>query len=369
MQLHEMRSTVATKLHVLVLTLAAVSGTISIACSAPDSAKMLSPTRVYQITAPFTDDEGDVAMNISGLACMPTDMPPSTCMVIDDQGRFAQVALIGNGHVAAGVRLPLIGRKPSRGTVGQPPTEIACSDGERKFGDLDGEAAAHAPPFFYIVGSHGCSRHSNKFRSSSFILARIPEQQVASVNLSLDPSSVQTTYRLSEALAASPRIRPYFTQDLMNANGVNVEGLAAVRGMLFVGLRAPTIGGNSFIVAIDADRLFDKMATITEDDLRVISVPIGAGRGIRDLARLNDEQLLVLSGPAQDAPVPFEIHVLDIEAGTTTLLGTLGELPDAAGAKAEAISVLSQHGNAIDILVMFDGLASGGPREYTIMMK
>jgi hypothetical protein len=359
----------AMKSHTLAFALAGLCGAASIAHSGPDPARTLSPTRIYQVTTPFTDDDGEVARNISGLACMPADAVPSTCLVIDDQGRFAQVALIGNGHVAAGVKLPLIGRKPSRGTVGQPPTEIACSDGERKFGDLDGEAVAHAPPFFYIVGSHGCSRHSNKFRSSSFILARIPEQQVVSVNLSLDPSSVQTTYRLSEALAAAPRIRPYFTQDLMNANGVNVEGLAAVRGMLFVGLRAPTIGGNSFIVAIDADRLFDKMATITEDDLRVISVPIGAGRGIRDLARLNDEQLLVLSGPAQDAPVPFEIHVLDIEAGTTTLLGTLGELPDAAGAKAEAISVLSQHGNAIDILVMFDGLASGGPREYTIMMK
>jgi hypothetical protein len=79
--------------------------------------------------------------------------------------------------------------------------------------------------------------------------------------------------------------------------------------------------------------------------------------------------LLILSGPAQDAPVSFEIHLLDIKAGTTTLLGTLGELPDAPGAKAEAISVLSQHGNVVDILVMFDGLPSGGPREYTIIMK
>jgi Protein of unknown function (DUF3616) len=355
------------KLHALAV--AALGGTISIACSAADSTKILSPTRIYQVTAPFTDDNGEVAMNISGLACMPTDAAPSTCLVIDDQGRFAQIAFIGNGQVAAGARLPVIGRKPSRNTLGQPPAETACSDGERKFRDLDGEAVAYAAPFFYVVGSHGCSRHSNKFRSSSFILARIPERQVASVNLSLDPSSVQTTYRLSEALAASPRIRPYFTQDLMNANGVNVEGLAVVRGMLFVGLRAPTIGGNSFIVTIDADRLFDEIATIAEDDLRVISVPIGGGRGIRDLTRLNDEQLLVLSGPSQDTPVPFEIHVLDIEAGTTTLLGTLSELPDAAGAKAEAISVLSRHGDAIDILVMFDGLPSGGPREYTIIMK
>jgi hypothetical protein len=93
--------------------------------------------------------------------------------------------------------------------------EIGCSDGERKFRGLDGEAVAYAAPFFYVVGSHGCSRHSNKFRSSSFILARIPERQVASAARTLDPSSVETTYRLSEALAAIPWIRPYFTQEAM----------------------------------------------------------------------------------------------------------------------------------------------------------
>jgi hypothetical protein len=34
-------------------------------------------------------------------------------------------------------------------------------------------------------------------------------------------------------------------------------------------------------------------------------------------------------------------------------------MPNATGAKADPISVLSQHGNAVDVLVMFDGLKSG----------
>jgi hypothetical protein len=359
------------KSRTLALAGAALCGTVSIAWSTPDPAKMLSPTRIYQVAAPFTDDEGNVATNISGLACMPTDAAPSTCLVIDDQGRFAQVAFIGNGQVAAGARLPLIGRKPSRDTVGQPQAETGCSAGERKFKDLDGEAVAYAAPFFYVVGSHGCSRHSNKFRNSSFILARISERQVAnpSAAATSDPSNVETTYRLSEALAAIPRIRPYFTQDLMSENGVNVEGLAVVGGKLLAGLRAPNLDGKAFILAINTDRLFDERASIKEGDVQTISVPIGANRGIRDLARLNDGQLLILSGPAQDARVPFQIHVLDIMAETTTLLGTLDDLPDATGAKAEAISVLSQRGKLVDILVMFDGLPSGGPREYTIIMK
>jgi hypothetical protein len=350
------------------LALATLCGSVSIACSGPDSAK-ISPTRIYQVTTPFTDDDGEVAMNISGLACIPTDAAPSTCLVIDDQGRFAQIAIIGNGRVTAGARLALIGRKPSRDTVGQPPAEIGCSDGEGKFKDLDGEAVAYAAPFFYVVGSHGCSRHSNKFRSSSFILARVPGRQVANAARLFDPSSVETSYRLSEALAAAPEIRPYLTQDLMSANGVNVEGMAVAGGKLFAGLRAPTLDGKAFIVAINADKLFEERASINQSGVQAISAPLGAGRGIRDLARLDDGQLLILSGPAQDARVPFEIYVLDITTEATTLLATLGELPDATGAKAEAISVLSQRGKLIDILVMFDGLENGGPREYTILLK
>jgi hypothetical protein len=348
---------------------AALCGAVSIARSASDSEKLLAPTQTFEVTAPFTDDDGEVATNISGLACLPADAAPSTCLVIDDQGRFAQIAFIGNGRVAAGPRLPLIGKRPSSDTVGQPPAETGCSDGERKFRDLDGEAVAYAAPFFYVAGSHGCSRHSNKFRLSSFILARVPERQLASVAQAFDPSGVETSYRLSEALAAVPQIRPYLTQDLMSANGLNVEGLAIAGGKLFAGLRAPTLDGKAFIIAVDAEKLFDRSVPIGKGEAHVISVPLGSGRGIRDLTRLDDGQLLIMSGPAQDAPVPFEIHALDIKAETTKLLGTLGDLPDAMGAKAEAISVLSRHGDVIDVLVMFDGLPSGGPREYTIIMK
>ncbi len=357
----------------LLVSAAAFFGALSIAYSDPNTAKVLSSTRIYQVTKPFTDDEGAVAVNISGLACMLADAARSTCLVVDDQGRFAQVAAIGNGTVTAGARLPLIGRKPSKDTVGQPPDLVGCSGGERKFRDIDGEAVAYASPFFYVVGSHGCSRRSNKFRSSSFILARIPESQVAGSTFdqasSFDSSSVKTTYRLSEALAAVPQIRQYFTRDLMSANGLNVEGLAVAGGKLFAGLRAPTLDGRAFIVTIDAYKLFDERASINEGNAHAISVQLGQGRGIRDLARLNDGQLLILSGPAQDAQIPFEIHVLDIAAETSMLVATLGELPGFAEAKAEAISVLAQHGSLVDVLLMFDGLQSGGPREYTISLR
>jgi len=356
-----------------VIAVVLFGATGSSACLDAACADTLLPTRIYQITEPLIDDQGRIATNISGLACMTTAAVRSLCLVIDDQGRFAQAATLESGRIAAGARLPLVGSKASRDTVGRPPAQPGCSGGAGKYKDIDGEAVAYASPFFYVVGSHGCSRHSEKFRSSSFILARIPEAGVAgalsSPPLIFDPSSVKTTYRLSEALAAAPGVRPYFTRDLLGANGLNIEGLVVSGGKLFAGLRAPTLDAKAFIVAIDVDRLFDPAATIGESDARVISVPLGPDRGIRDLALLKDGRLLVLSGPAQDAQLPFEIHILDIVHETTALLGTLSESTGPPNGKAEAISVLSQHDNVVDVLVMFDGLPSGGPREYRLSLK
>jgi hypothetical protein len=369
--LHAESRTMANGRHAVILAAVVLYGTVSIACS--ETGIELLPTRIYQVIKPFVNDEGDLATNISGLACLPADDSRSTCIVVDDEGRFAQIAIVGNGQITAGARLPLIGTKLSRDTVGQPPVRVGCSGGNAKFKDMDGEAAAYSSSFFYVVGSHGCSRHGNKFRRSAFILARIPKAQVVGAasgrNSVFDASSVQTTYRLSEAMVAVPQIQQYFTRDLTSANGLNIEGLAVDGRKLYAGLRAPVLDGNSFIVEVDVEKLFDETSSISKSDVRAILAPLGPNRGIRDLAWLKNGRLLILSGPAQDAKLPFDIQLLDIATGTITLMGTLPELTDAAGAKAEAISVLSQDGNAIDVLVMFDGLENGGPREYRILLK
>ena len=236
----------------------------ALACFDETRAEVLLPTRTYQVTKPFTDDGGHVATNISGLACMPADAAPSSCLIIDDQGRFAQIARLEDGKIAAGARLPLVGLSPSIDTVGRPPTQVNCSGGVGKYKDIDGEAVAYSSPFFYVVGSHGCSRHSRSISISSFILARIPVAgivgAISNPAFIFDPSSVETTYRLSEALAAAPRVRPYFTRDLTKANGLNIEGLVVSGGKLFAGLRAPTLDAKAFIVAIDVDKLFDPVA-------------------------------------------------------------------------------------------------------------
>ena len=166
------------KPHTLILVVAAFCGTITSACSGPDSRKVLSPTRIYQVTKPFTDDAGGVAVNISGLACMWGDAARLTCLMIDDQGRFAQVATIGSGTVAAGARLRLSAGSPQRIQSVNPRLKSAVPVAKETLRTLTERRWHTRHRFFYVVGSHGCSRHSKKFRSSSFILTRIPESQV-----------------------------------------------------------------------------------------------------------------------------------------------------------------------------------------------
>src|SRR3954464_2721240 len=87
-----------------------------------------------------------------------------------------------------------------------------------------------------------------------------------------------------------------FGRDL-EPNGLNLEGLAVVGGMLYAGLRAPSLDGSAFIVSTDVEPLFTPDTPLVP---RVIPLALGRDTGIRDLALLPDGRLLVLAGPAQD---------------------------------------------------------------------
>jgi hypothetical protein len=167
----------------------------------------LEPVRKFQVEPALTDDDEDVATDISGIACMPPTGATRTCLVVNDQDRSAQFVTIEGHRVIGGRKLQLIGKQPSDTTIGQQPRGVECSDGNAKFKDLDGEGVAFAESHFYVSGSHGCSRSSNKFRLSSFILARV---RVDAQGLVVDRDGtpveasrsveehVETTYRLAK---------------------------------------------------------------------------------------------------------------------------------------------------------------------------
>jgi hypothetical protein len=327
---------------------------------------------VMEIVAPLTDDDGQQSNDISGANCLEPQGDKRVCLVIDDQGRLAQAATVEKSALTGRAKIKLIGKGgPPVDIVGKEPTVDMCSRKNEKFKDLDGEAVARDEKNFYVAGSHGCSRNSNKFRASSFILARIPNDVVIRAAAS-DPKTVDekgpiaSSYRLSEALLAAPTVKAFFAQDLMTKNGLNIEGLAVVGGKLYAGLRAPVIGKKAYLVAVDVDLLFDAARPIAEADVREIDLDLG-GRGVRDLAVFSDGRLLALSGPAQSGDLSFALYSVELTSKTATLIAELVDVPE--GAKAEAVQILAQDPATLDLLVLFDSAKSGAPRRYLIDLK
>jgi len=338
------------------------------------SAGSLSSTEM-KVKPPLTSDDGEKSVNISGVSCMPPAGGRRTCLVIDDEGRLAQAATLEGEQLKGGGKIRIIGDDAPGNIVGSEPKKPHCSEGGHKFKDLDGEAVAFDGRDFYVAGSHGCSRHSNKFRPSSFVLARIPqalvEKALTAGDNPVDDPSVQTSFRLSEALSLAPHVKDFFAVDLMDANGLNIEGLLVANGRLYAGLRAPVVAGQAFLIEVPVEPLFDAARPLAPSDVREHPLTLGKGRGIRDLAPLPDGRILVLGGPAQDGDVGFALLVVDpIGDWKAKQIGVIDDVPGSSSeTKAEALYVLAQSGARLDVLVMFDGLKSGGPRHYTVTME
>jgi Protein of unknown function (DUF3616) len=340
----------------------------------------LEPLRKLQVGPALTDDDEEVATDISGMACMPPAGATRTCLVINDQDRSAQFVTIEGQRLIGGRKLQLIGKQPSDAIIGQEPRGVECSDGKAKFKDLDGEGVAFAESHFYVSGSHGCSRNSNKFRLSSFILARVRvDAQGRAVDRDGTPveasrsveQHVETTYQLAEALRTAPQVRSFFGRDLNEAGGLNVEGIAIGDGRLFAGLRAPVLKRKAFLVSVSVSDLFSRDPS-PRPEVRVIPLQLGKKTGIRDLASLGEGRFLVLTGPAQEQKkVPYGLFLVDIASpARPKFLATLRPVEeDGTRGKAEGIVVLRASADELRVVVLFDSLPSGGPREYRVPLR
>jgi hypothetical protein len=117
---------------------------------------------------------------------------------------------------------------------------------------------------------------------------------------------VETTFRLADALVAADVVGGSFGTELQGKDkkkdGLNIEGVVVVDGILYAGARAPSIEGKAFLVGVKIDDLFAPGAGRLSAKPVVISLSLGQNTGIRDLAPLSDGRLLVLSGPTRDDP-------------------------------------------------------------------
>ena len=314
---------------------------------------------VWEVKGKLLGKNDKRAEDVSGIACSSATGFPRNCLVIDDEGQFAQIVILEEGRLLAGDRITLIDNRLDRKPL-----------------ELDGEGVAYDDGSFYVIGSHchprDAKRDLDPIRDASKIAASI-EANSQIIRVRIDPSKIDAQGKLTGAADVKPsaELRKLLPADLVLApfvdrrldeNGLTIEGLAVRDGRAFVGLRAPSLGGDhAAILSVALSALFEGATP----DPKLHLLHLGPRRGIRDLAAA-PTGFLVLAGPAAEEEGTYSIYRWD-GAGRTELLA---ELPsrrlDGRLLKPEALLFLDQTARSQRVLVMADGAKDGAPRPIQI---
>jgi len=321
----------------------------------PAAGQPLSPEpREWRVKGELPGDK-----DISGIACLPPGEGRRRCLIAVDEGYAAVFVSLSSKSIRVIREIRLAPDVPKE--------------------ELDAEGAAYdaATKAFYIVGSHGRRRHKcDNENSSSLALVRVPVSPITGrpdydyASGIADPNwiapQIRTSPHILAAMKKSQQLAPYVDKCLpsqwgqhANGHGTNIEGIAVLDAMLYVGFRGPVVDGMAYLLALNRDALFRKEAP----DGETIPIALGKGMGVRDLAAVANG-LLILSGPEDDVPGSAAIHRFDPKTRAMTFLG---ELPDIAPkAKPEALLVLEESKLAYRVLILSDGVKKGAPTEFVV---
>ena len=334
--------------------LCAVALALGLALSAvPDHAPLAKDQGTWAVKGKkLLGKPGKTSEDMSGIACSAPQGFPRTCVVIDDNSQAAQFVTVNDGDIVAGESIPLID-----------------NSFEGKALELDGEGVAYADGFFYVIGSHGHPRDSDHkldpIADAAKIKARIAAaSQIVRFRAGTDGavSAIEHTGKLRAIMAAEPALAPYRDRRLDN-NGLTIEGIAIRQGRILVGYREPTLSnGRAAVLSVAIAGLFGN----APPDARLFRLPLGEGRGVRDLAVFGDG-VLVLAGPATSDPGPAAIYHWDGVSEEVLLLKDLAALVGDDGLrKAEALLPLDESPSGLRVLILFDGEKEGAPAAITI---
>jgi hypothetical protein len=332
---------------------------------------LLALTTMFSATASvFAKDTGEwkvkgelfgkmdmAAEDLSGIACATDRGFPRTCLVIDDEQQSAQVVTLTDGVITAGGLIPLIDDK-----FGGKPVEF------------DGEGVAFADNYFYVIGSHGRPRHDKNALDQVKEAARVAAGLVASsklVRLKFDSATsaiapepdVPPSSALAKLIAAEPLFVPSAGKELEDG-GVTVEGVAVCDQRLFAGFRGPVIDNKNAIIMSAALGYFFEGKTA---DAKLHLLPLGDGRGVRDLAAF-DKGILILAGPMQDIGGTYSVYWWDAASNNAQALMDLPEFVSEKGkqCKPEALLPLDCDVGHLRALVLLDSAKQGKPRVVRI---
>jgi hypothetical protein len=304
------------------------------------SAQTLAPQTAHWSVSPNFGKNAEARKNLSGAACAPTRPPFRSCLAINDQKRYAQFFSIAGNNIVPGALILLLN--------------------ENSLTDPDTESVAFHDGYFYAAGSHGVGRMDGKDNSSFVVFRFKVNTQTGMPGFEVTDREVALQIEKSTALRAAIRAAEYigpYAEKALNANGVNIEGMALEGNRIYFGFRGPVLEGRAFILSAAIDGLFG----VKPLDPKVHVLALGDSTGIRDLARV-DGGLLVLAGAVNDQDITPAVFLWNAATGALKKLGELGGTPP--GAKAETLLVLEQQPQRYRVLVMYDGPANGEPMEY-----
>lgn len=272
--------------------------------------------------------------NLSGIACGTA----TSCLVIDNEGRSAQWATLdpSTGKLTGGELIDLVKDDYAPEDVTGDLPKPDCGADISHFGALDGEAVAYADGIYYVTGSHGCTRSSDKQKLSAFLVTRI-------VN-----GTVERSFRLNEAIEAEPTLFDDYGKEL--PKGLSIEGLAVKGDELVFGFRSP----KPYLLYVNTAALFTAGADLAP---HCIELDLKDHLGVRDLAPLGGDQLLVLAGPEDGDDDPFIVYLV---AGTTST--KLTTVPSGKHHHPEGMQILDIVDGKAHLLILNDGTEGGEPR-------
>jgi uncharacterized protein DUF3616 len=289
------------------------------------------------------DDEP--AEDVSGIACTDLEEFPRSCLVVDDNLQAAQFVELRDGKLVPGDSIKLIRNKFNKKKL-----------------ELDGEGVAFSKGFFYVIGSHGHPRDSDhkldpvKHRDKIAAHITAASQIVRFRAKDGEDAKVEPTAHLRKIILAEPALED-FVDKRLEKNGVTIEGIAIKDdATLYAGFRGPVLDNNSRAVVLSAslDVLFEGGGT----QHKLFRLPLGQGRGVRDLASFEDG-ILILAGPGASGPGTYAIYSWDGKSESVELLAELTQF--APKRKPEALLPLDQSATKLRVLIMFDSDENGKP--------
>lgn len=305
--------------------------------------------------------------SLSGIACNDAAGGEKSCLVVFDEGTQAHYVTLSPGGYA----------------IDNTAVALRPSDDE-----LDAEGAATDGEYYYVTGSHSVHRNSCEDNPGSRHVVRF----------ALDPASGRAKYdaehqlvdhRDTDALwrlmSSHPALesfvgerkclgteRPRDAPNRKGKRGVNIEGLAARDGFLHFGFRGPARHGMAPVLTVGARALFERERAKVD----VTFLKVGKGRGIRDLAPVK-EGILVLAGPDDDKSnekVGWTVGLWDGVPRKKARYRKLAKLSLKSvelrkcddELKPEAIAILKDTPDTLDLVIMSDGMCDGGPLKFSI---